>query len=100
MLEGARDAGETKGLIPDLLEGGLTHLQYADDTMTFLDMSLQSITNTKLMLYCFENMTGLKINYQKSEVFVIGATIEEQKTVADMFNCNIGSLPLKYLGLW
>jgi hypothetical protein len=23
-------------------------------------------------LYCFEDMSGLKINYQKSEVFVVG----------------------------
>jgi hypothetical protein len=44
-------------------------------------------------------MSGLRINYQKSEVYVLGATEEDAKRVADMFNCNIGSLPMKYLGV-
>jgi hypothetical protein len=44
-------------------------------------------------------MSGLKINYEKSEVFVLGCFDEEQKIVAEMFNCNNGSLPLKHLGI-
>jgi hypothetical protein len=44
-------------------------------------------------------MSGLKINYQKSEVLVIGASVEEQNNVAAMFNCNIGRLSMKYLGV-
>jgi hypothetical protein len=45
-------------------------------------------------------MSGLKINYQKSEVLVIGGSEEDQTKVAGMFNCNIGHLPMKYLGVW
>jgi hypothetical protein len=44
-------------------------------------------------------MSGLKINYQKSEIFVLEATTKKQKEVADLFNCNIGSFPMKYLGV-
>jgi hypothetical protein len=44
-------------------------------------------------------MSGLKINYEKSEVFVLGCSDEEQKSAAEMFNCNIGVLPLEYLGI-
>jgi hypothetical protein len=44
-------------------------------------------------------MSGLNINYQKSEIFVLEATIEKQREVADLFNCNIGSFPMKYLGV-
>ena len=32
----------------------------------------------KLFSYCFEWMTGLKINYHKSEVNVYGVSEEEQ----------------------
>jgi len=44
-------------------------------------------------------MSGLKINYQKSEIFVLEATIEKQREVADLFNCNIGRFPMEYLGV-
>jgi hypothetical protein len=99
MFENAKLTGQTRGLVPNLIEGGLTHLQYADDTIVFLNHDDQSIYNTKFLLYYFEDMSGLKINYEKSEVFVLGCFDEEQKRVAEMFNCNNGSLPLKYLGI-
>jgi hypothetical protein len=38
-----------------------------------IDGSDRSILNLKLILYCFEWMSGLKINFHKSEVFVFGA---------------------------
>jgi hypothetical protein len=99
MFENAKMAGQIRGLVPNLIEGGLTHLQYADDTIIFLNYDDQSIYNTKFLLYCFEDMSGLKINYEKSEVFALGCSDEEQKNVAEMFNCNIGVLPLKYQGI-
>lgn len=82
-----------------MVEGGITHLQYADDTIIFLNMDEQSIVYTKFLLYCFENMSGLRINYQNSEIFVLGGTEEETSRVAKMLNCNIGQLPMKYLGI-
>jgi hypothetical protein len=99
MFENAKLTGQIRGLVPNLIEGGLTHLQYADDTIVFLNHDDQSVYNAKFLLYCFENMSGLKINYEKSEVFVLSCSDEEQNRVAAMFDCNNGSLPLKYLGI-
>jgi hypothetical protein len=99
MLDKARKAGHIRGLVPNLVEGGITHLQYADDTIIFLSFDDQSLLHTKFLLYCFEEMTGLKINYQKSDVLVIGGSEEEQCSTAEIFNCNIGPLPFKYLGV-
>lgn len=99
MLDNAKAAGEIRGRVPHLVEGGITHLQYADDTIIFLNMDDQSIIYTKFLLYCFENMSGLKINYQKTESFSMGCSKEETERVAQMFNRNIGCLPLKYLGV-
>jgi hypothetical protein len=62
-------------------------------------MDEQSIIYTKFLLYCFENLSGLKINYQKSEVYVLGCSEGETAKVAQMFNCNVGQLPMKYLGV-
>ena len=44
-------------------------------------------------------MSGLKINFQKSEVFTIGGDNAIMAFYADMFNCQAGVLPLKYLGV-
>jgi hypothetical protein len=40
---------------------GISHIQYADDTVLMIDGSEQSITDLKLVLYCFEWLFGLKI---------------------------------------
>jgi hypothetical protein len=44
-------------------------------------------------------MSGMKINYNKSEAFAIGVDAEEQRRIAYVFNCRVGELPINYLGL-
>jgi hypothetical protein len=44
-------------------------------------------------------MSGLKINYQKSEVFGVGLDPDQIRRVANSFNCNVGKFPMTYLGL-
>jgi hypothetical protein len=99
MLKKGCRAGMINGVILELIEGGLTHLQYADDTMIFIEADRQSIANVKFLLYCFENMSGLKINYQKSEVIGIGISEIECATVANLLNCKRGCMLMKYLGI-
>jgi hypothetical protein len=48
---------------------------------------------------CFEDMSGLKINFHKSEVIVLDAQAEEQASIANKFNCKQGAFPFIYLGL-
>jgi hypothetical protein len=44
-------------------------------------------------------MSGLSINFDKSEVHVMGMKTLEQRRVANRLNCRLGQFPLKYLGL-
>lgn len=44
-------------------------------------------------------MSGLRTNYHKSEVLVLGVGNFEQERIANMFNCNIGCLPMVYMGI-
>jgi hypothetical protein len=44
-------------------------------------------------------MFGLKINYQKSEVMVMGVPIEESARIIRLLNCKEGTLPMNYLGI-
>jgi hypothetical protein len=99
MLSKANKAGHIQGVVPHLIPGGITHLQYADDTMVMIEPSDEGIANLKLILLCFENMSGLKINFDKSEVIITGVTDLEQHRVANMLNCKLGAFPMKYLGL-
>jgi len=99
MLNSASRVGDIQGVVPDLVEGGLTHLQYMDDTIIFLAHYDLNIRNMKFILYCFEAMSGLKINYEKSEVFSVGLDPPEQQRVAEIFGCKTCSFPIKYLGL-
>lgn len=64
-----------------------------------IDGSERSITNLKLIFYYFEWLSGLKINYHKSEVYVFGVQQGDKELMANMLNCVLGELPLKYLGI-
>jgi hypothetical protein len=54
--------------------------------------------NMKLLLYMFEQMFGLKNNFEKSEVVLVERDGIIVVSYADISNCQIGSFPLKYLG--
>jgi hypothetical protein len=47
----------------------------------------------------FEQLSGLKINFDKSEVLLIGGDNDISLQYAEIFNCNISLFPLKYLGV-
>jgi hypothetical protein len=43
-------------------------LQYADDTVLFLENNLEQANNMKLLLCAVEQLSGLKINFHKNEL--------------------------------
>ena len=88
-----------KGLAPDYIDGGLSLLKYADDTILCVQDDIEIAQNLKLLLYLYEGMSGLKINFNKSEVVMISQDNEKSMLYAEMFNCAIGSWPMRYLGV-
>jgi len=44
-------------------------------------------------------MSGMKINFDKSEVFTMGLIETEQQIVAASLSCKLGAFPMKYLGM-
>ena len=53
----------------------------------------------KLVLCLFEQLTGLEINFHKSELFCFGRANEEQEAYRQLFGCELGALPFTYLGI-
>jgi hypothetical protein len=72
IINRAKEDGQVGGLIPHLVEGGVSILQYADDTILFLEHDLDKAINMKLILCLFEQLFGLKINFHKSKLFCFG----------------------------
>jgi hypothetical protein len=80
MLMKAAKQGLISDLLPQVVEGGVIGLQYADDTLLFLENDLEKASTMKWLLVCFEQMSGLKINYDKSDLLTIG--MDEDSTNA------------------
>jgi len=71
MIHRAQENGLITGLISHIIPNGVAILQYADDTIIFLKHDLQGVVHLKLLLYLFEVLAGLKINFNKSEVIML-----------------------------
>jgi hypothetical protein len=54
IINRAKAYGQISGVIPHLVDDGLSILQYADDTIIFLDHDLEQAKNMKLLLTTFE----------------------------------------------
>jgi hypothetical protein len=59
-------------LIDHLITKGITILQYTDDTILCLQDDEEKTRNVKMLLYIYEQMSDLKINFEKSEVVLMG----------------------------
>ena len=99
MLIKASKHGLISGLLTNIIPTEVINLQYADDTLLFLENSYHKARNFKWILSCFENLSGMKINLHKSDLLTINVEEEESKTFAQIFCCKLGSFPIKYLGV-
>ena len=52
-----------------------------------------------MVLTCFEQVSGMRINYSKSEFIPLCLDEEEIVVIKDILGCNSGSFPIKYLGI-
>jgi hypothetical protein len=74
-------------------------LQYVDDTIIFMEHDLEKAHNLKLILSAFEQLSRLKINFNKSELFCFGEALNEVTAYANLFGCGQGQFPMSYLGI-
>ena len=77
LIARAKEDGQIGSLIPHLFDGGIYILQYADDTILFLEHDFEKALNMKLILRFFEELSGFKINFHKSEIFCLGEAKEK-----------------------
>jgi len=69
------------------------------DTVLFFDHDIEQAKKLKLLLGTFEQLSSLKINFHKSELFCFGQAKESEEQYSYLFGCKMGSYPFPYLGL-
>ena len=76
----------------------VSHLLFADDTLIFSDANPAHIFNLHLLFTWFEAISGLKINFNKSEMALVGI-VHDLDSLAAILGCKTVQLPMSYLGL-
>jgi hypothetical protein len=99
LIARAKKDGQVGGLVPHLVDGGISILQYADETILFMEHDLAKAVNMKLILAIFEQLFDLKINFHKSELYCFGKAKDEENDYRTIFGCEIDTLPFIYLGI-
>lgn len=87
------------GYHPLCKEIGLTHLSFSDDILIFLDGQPDSLNGVMEVLETFGLISGLKINADKSTLYLGGSVSDILLRTSSTFGFPIGQLPVRYLGL-
>jgi exonuclease III len=101
MLDRAVQSGLFKGFSvgsSDRSQIEISHLLFADDTLIFCDADPHQLTSLRFVFTWFEAVSGLKINLGKSELVPVGE-VSNMGLLVDILGCNLGSFPMKYLGV-
>lgn len=99
LINKAHIRGILKFPIPVIGDENFPIIQYADDTLIFLEASAPQLFALKAMLNSSTLSSGLKVNYSKSCMIPLNLTEEKANHLASTFGCKLGSLPFTYLGL-
>jgi len=74
-------------------------LQYADDTLFTGEASLSNVVAIKSMLWCFEIVSSLRVNFFKSNFEAIGIERDLMIRYANILNYKLLVFPFVYLGI-
>jgi hypothetical protein len=95
MLVKAAAKGYIGGFLGDVFPRGVVSLQYVDDTLLFLEHSYLAACRLKGLMVCFEQISGMKINYHKSDLTTVNLEEFVIQEYAKEFCCQIGGFPFK-----
>ncbi|CAI0554757.1 unnamed protein product [Linum tenue] len=95
-----KNAGHINGFCFDEenRQGEITHLLYADDAILFCEANEDEVRNTLAALVCFQAISGLQINLEKTKMFPVGDVPNIDRLV-EIFGCEWAFLPTIYLGV-
>ncbi|XP_026410627.1 uncharacterized protein LOC113305846 [Papaver somniferum] len=98
MIKRAASSGLISGFKVSPNGTAVQHLQFADGLIVFLDDTPDQVSNLKNIIFSFELISGLKVNFRKSTIVGIG-TDHNGADCARIFGCSLSQWPLNYLGI-
>jgi hypothetical protein len=99
LLNNAQQLGYLKGLGQVGSFKGILKLHFVDDTLLFLEAKDEFIETLKWILIAFEDLLGLKINFDKCEIIPLNILDDQGVHLANYLGCKLTHLPLTYLGV-
>jgi hypothetical protein len=84
LIKAARK-GYIIGFMDSLYPNCVISLQYVDDTLPFLKYDFRYACHLKWLMVCLEQLSGMKINYNKSEMTLVNHLEEESHTYSRIF---------------
>jgi hypothetical protein len=87
LINRAKGEGQFYEVISHLVDDGLSILQYADDMILFIEYNFEQAKNMNLLLSAFGQLSGLKINFHKSEIFCFGEARDYESQYEQLFDC-------------
>lgn len=85
----------------EVVPGGtsVSHMQFADDTLVFIQPNSDQITHLRNILLWFEVISGLKINFNKTTLIPVGQ-VENVQRFANFFGCKVEEFPISRSAPW
>lgn len=78
-----------QGLKVGFREVNVSHLQFADDTLIFCLAKKKNLINLRRIIDCFQLLSGLKINYSKSALMVLGKSKDWGELMVGRLGCQL-----------
>ncbi|CAH9090422.1 unnamed protein product, partial [Cuscuta europaea] len=77
----------------------ISHLAYADDLMLFCRGDTYFVKVLIDALNEFGEVSGLRVNFDKSNIFLGGVRDHDLTAILDLVDFKVGAFPVKYLGI-
>lgn len=76
----------------------ICQLLYVDDTVIFCEAKVDQIKYIRVILVILESISGLRVNWRKSNLFLIKEVAQMQR-LANILGCKIEQFQTTYLGI-
>lgn len=77
----------------------ISHIFYTDKAIFLCERTRSNIVNMSRILKCFQAISGLNVNFQKSKVYSISVCYIEINNCARILGCTVASFLFVYLGV-
>ena len=99
LMDKAKERNVFRGFVVGRDRVEISHLQFADDTLFFMEADHNNFLNLLQILETFRSFSGLRVNLGTSTLLGINTDRVLLQELATLLGCELGDWPIRYLGL-